>query len=371
MNPATVALRSATLAAVAGAFLLCSAQAHAQAQAPPTLPAEPPSSAPRAEISGGGVTATILMPDEKTGYYRGGRFDWAGIIYSLKYAGHEFYGPWFTDRRDGVSDFIFEGDRMVAGPASASMGPAEEYGVIGYEDAKPGDTFIKIGVGLQRRPADEARYNHYTPYELVDRGTWDIRRAKDSIAFTQTLTGPDGYAYVYAKTLRLAGDTPRLTIAHSLKNTGARAIATNVYNHNFLTIDRRPAGPGYTVTAAYEIKPAAGRGGNAPGGRGPGPASDIVTVSGKTIAFKKTMSGEDRASVGLDGFSASAADSDFRVENAAAGAGVRMRADRPLLRAVLWSVRTVVAVEPYIDIKVEPGQAFEWKWTYDYYTTKK
>jgi hypothetical protein len=349
------------------------------AQTPPTTPAEPPAAAPRAQISGGGVTATILLPDDKNSYYKGGRFDWGGIIYSLKYAGHDFYGPWFTDRRDGISDFIFEGDKMVAGPASSSMGPTEEYGVIGYEDAKPGETFIKIGIGLQRRPEGEARYNHYTPYELVDRGKVDVKKTGNSITFTQTLNGPNGYAYVYTKTLSLASDKPQLTISHSLKNTGTREIASNVYNHNFLTIDRMGATPGYTVTAPYELKPAAGRGGGrggdgAPGRAGAPPAAPqppVLKSEGKTVTYLKKMEGQDRGSASLDGFSANASDSDYRLESAQAGVGVHMHADQPLLRSALWSVRSVVAVEPYIDLKVAPGQEFKWAWTYDYYTTKK
>jgi hypothetical protein len=35
-----------------------------------------------------------------------------------------------------------------------------------------------------------------------------------------------------------------------------------------------------------------------------------------------------------------------------------------------WSIRTVLAPEPYIDINVEPGKDFTWKWTYDYFTTR-
>ena len=39
-----------------------------------------------------------------------------------------------------------------------------------------------------------------------------------------------------------------MTIAHVLKNTGAKAIATNVYNHNFTTIDKQQTGPDVEIT---------------------------------------------------------------------------------------------------------------------------
>ena len=51
------------------------------------------------------------------------------------------------------------------------------------------------------------------------------------------------------------------------------------------------------------------------------------------------------------------------------GAGVHITGDRPLSRVGYWSIKTVMAVEPYIDVVVEPGKDFAWKYTYDYYTT--
>ena len=66
----------------------------------------------------------------------------------------------------------------------------------------------------------------------------DARKAYDDlrkkgVEFSQELTGPSGYAYAYRKTVRLAKDQPRMTLEHSLKNTGRRVIESNVYNHNF------------------------------------------------------------------------------------------------------------------------------------------
>ena len=54
---------------------------------------------PQAEISNGQIRVKLYLPDAKNGYYRGTRFDWSGVIASLEYKGHNFYGPWF-DRTD-------------------------------------------------------------------------------------------------------------------------------------------------------------------------------------------------------------------------------------------------------------------------------
>ena len=52
-------------------------------------------SVPTAEISGGRLRATIYLPNAESGYYRGTRFDWSGVVASLTWQGHEYFGQWF------------------------------------------------------------------------------------------------------------------------------------------------------------------------------------------------------------------------------------------------------------------------------------
>lgn len=40
---------------------------------------------PQAKISNGLVRAKLYLPDSGNGFYRGTRFDWSGVIYSLEY----------------------------------------------------------------------------------------------------------------------------------------------------------------------------------------------------------------------------------------------------------------------------------------------
>jgi len=47
---------------------------------------------------------------------------------------------------------------------------------------------------------------------------------------------------------------------------------------------------------------------------------------------------------------------------------VRVRGDDRLVRLYTWSIRTVMAVEPYIAVEVQPGAEFVWKDMYEYYT---
>src|ERR1700739_467707 len=106
---------------------------------------------PEAEISNNPLHAKLYLPDAQNGYYRGTRFDWSGVIASLEYSVHNYYGPWFNKTDPNVIDFIFKGPDIIAGPCSAITGPVEEFSTdekaLGYDEARPGGAFIKIGYG--------------------------------------------------------------------------------------------------------------------------------------------------------------------------------------------------------------------------------
>src|SRR6266545_5678807 len=108
---------------------------------------------PQAEISNGQVRARLYLPDARNGYYRGTRFDWSGVVSALEYRGHSFFGEWFDRVDPKVVDIDFS-NGITAGANSAATGPVEEFGTngkaLGYDEAKAGGTFIKIGIGVLR-----------------------------------------------------------------------------------------------------------------------------------------------------------------------------------------------------------------------------
>src|SRR5947209_8638136 len=179
---------------------------------------------PEARISNGQIVAKIYLPDSKNGYYRSTRFDWSGAIYSLRYQDHDFYGTWYDRIDPKVINWVYQGSEIVSGPCSALAGPVNEFQTpLGYDEAEPGGTFIKIGVGVLRKV--EGNYNRYFPYEVVDPGKWSVSMQRDSIEFTQELSDPNSaYGYVYRKVVRLAKGKPEMVIDQTLKNTGRRAI---------------------------------------------------------------------------------------------------------------------------------------------------
>jgi hypothetical protein len=314
---------------------------------------------PSTEIRNDHLRAKLYLPDAKNGFYRSTRFDWSGVIASLEYKGHNYYGPWFKKITD-VYDFGYEGEDVTSAPYTAMIGPGEEYQTdgkaLGFDEAKPGGTFIKIGVGVLRRP-DEANYDHSKPYEIVDGGKWTVKKNRDSVEFAHELTDAGShYGYAYKKVVRLVNGKPEMVIEHSLKNIGSKPIRSSMYNHNFLTLDNQPPGPDFTITVPFELKPRRA------------PNKEVGEVKGNQILYVKTLEGKDRMTASAQGFSDSSNDYDIRVENRKVGAGVRITGDKPLANLNYWSIKTVLAIEPFIAMNIEPGGEFSWKFTYDYYT---
>ena len=316
-----------------------------------------PGSYPQREISNRAMRVKIYLPEAEKGFYRGLRFDWAGVIASLEYKRHSYFGLFFEKFDPAVAD-VEIGDPVVAGIASAASGPVEEFigadeSVLGYANAKPGEPFCKIGVGALRK-IDNTPYSSYVNYPIVNAGKRSVKSGPDWIEFTHQVDCGFGYSYIYAKTIRLAEDEPVMTIEHRLVNQGAKSIDTRVYDHNFLIIDHQGAGPSVETTFPFSLKPTK-------------PLDALAEVRGKQLLFPKELKGSDTFYGEFTGFGNNEADYDIRVENIRTGAGVVITGDRPLVNLGVWAVRTVVAPEAFIEIDVPPGHDSKWKYSYRCY----
>jgi hypothetical protein len=301
----------------------------------------PASDAPATTIENGKITAAIYLPDPAKGYYRGMRFDWSGNMSSLTWKGHEYFGQWFEQYDPTLHDAI--------------MGPVEEFltgeSALGYDEAKVGGTFVRIGVGVLRKP-EEPAFKRFGTYEIVNNGKWTVTKGKDRITFVHELSDGAGYAYVYTKTLRLEGDS--LVIDHELENTGSKRIATTVYNHNFFTLDRKVTGPDLVARFPFEAK-------------GDRDLKGLLQIRGREISPLRAFTPGENVFTELAGYGTAASDYGFEMENRATGAGVRVTSDRPLAKFVFWSAVKTFCPEPYIDASVDPGKASTWRLTYAFY----
>jgi hypothetical protein len=297
---------------------------------------------PSAEMSNGVIKLNLYLPDPEKGYYRGTRFDWSGVISQVEYQGHTYFDEWKDTHDPGVHDDI--------------IGPVEEFrtdgSALGYEEAKPGESFVKIGIGLLEK-ADRPEYSFSYPYRIIKPGTWKVSRGENWIEFQQDFAEEGGWGYFYIKRISLAKDKPRFVIRHSLKNTGSKTIETSQYNHNFFAIDRQPIGKSYVLRFPFKVKAARDLRG-------------IMETRGNQLVFIEDLKSGSLFTE-IEGFRNDAEDHRITILNTKTGAGVRIKGDKPLSEFNFWTMPRTVCPEPYIKFSIAPGETEEWKTNYTFF----
>jgi hypothetical protein len=296
---------------------------------------------PQRVLANKALKLTVYLPDVDKGYYRGTRFDWSGLIARIEYKKHVLFGEWKTPHK--------------ADDPEGALGTAEEFGITGppgYKDAQPGETFIKIGVGELRKEKD-ADYSFMTPYPIVSTGEWRYTTSNAAAEFTQTLKTDSGWGYRYVKRLALDGDKPAFTIAHELHNTGTKSIETDVYCHNFVIVDGDPVGPNYRVRFGFPARPPEKH-----------QLGDLAEVTDKSLLVRRDLGGKTFF-VQLAGLTDKAADHAFTVEHTKSRLALRVTGDTPLSKFNVWSIKTALCPEPFVAIKLGPGETKKWSSRYE------
>jgi hypothetical protein len=296
---------------------------------------------PQTDISNGIVNARIYLPDTANGYYRSTRFDWSGVMPALEYQGHSYFGQWFPRYSPTIHDAI--------------MGPVESFSPLGYDQAAAGGSFVEIGVGVLTRP-DGSAYTPFKYYPIHNPGSWKIKSTRTGVRFRHILKG-ESFSYRYSKSVTLTKGKPELVIAHTLHNIGSLPIESDVFDHNFFVTDSQSIAPGLVLKFPFHLAAEQARG-----------LDDLAAIRGDSITILRPFGTGESVYAVLHGYGESPADYDIRLENHLTGAGVRIRADRPFSRLVYWGSVKTLCPEPYIHIRVAPGETFSWTIRYDFYT---
>ncbi len=283
---------------------------------------------PRVTLSNGELELLIMPPDSRTGYYRGVRFDASGIIAQAAYGGHTY----------------FQGTEKTS--SSRGTGTIEEFRApVGYDDAAPGEPFLKVGVGVLRR--DEKPYRHSTEYGVVERGEWTVTAGDLWMQFEQTVNTAFGYAYTYRKKITLLPDRPEFTIDHEFTNTGSKPIRTNNYCHNFIRFDERPVSPDYAATFNGGLKT-------------PDMESAFYQIDGYTLRPSRELADGETYGIPIT------TNYDITVSNRSTETGIHITGDRPLSSLYFYSWRGAMSPEPYVDVNVEAGKSMTWQTRYSF-----
>lgn len=311
--------------------------------------AAPAAPFPAATVANDVVTMEVYLPDATRGFYRGTRFDRAGLVSALSWAGHTYFGPWRKPHEPSRHDHV--------------VGPANEFSIggdytpppVGYADAPVGGVFVKIGVGVLRKP-DSEPYRFHRDYEIVDPGHWVTRTGDTWIEFVHTLDAGNGYAYRYCKRLTLPRGQPRLEVDRKLTNTGTRRLEAVEYCHNFFRLDDDPVGPAYQVTLPF-----------APAVKSPLPPN--LVGADRKLGVKRSLTGDESVFVRISGFGAGATDHSFVIANTRTRAAVMMEGDQPVVYFNFWATSGAICPEPALAIAVDPGRSFDWRSSYRFFET--
>jgi hypothetical protein len=331
---------------------------------------------PKVELSTKDFKMKVYLPDVEKGFYRGSRFCWAGVLGDIEYGRWKMFQSW-KDKHDPTNN-----DDII--------GPVIEFGNVsplGYNEAKVGESFVKIGVGELLKPKEE-KYSFFTNYKVVNPGVWRVTRSKkdkpddpDEIEFRQSVTSKSGYGYhllvgvrIYCSSRPGVGGN-YMTLNYELINTGTKKIVTDVYNHNFFNVDKQPVGPKYYIgfTGAVE-QTADSEFGDRAKILGQGQFKQarfmdaVLTFPNplqKQAAFGRVLSKKDKAPFD-GGFVMSFNETDDKyVDVFVGGEGP---GKNPRKRFQVWSINTVMCPEPFYDVVLEPSESVTWTTKYKFET---
>lgn len=273
------------------------------------------------EIGNGDLRLRLFAPGT---FYRGTRFDWAGVFDTVTWRGTDLAGRWFERYDPQMHDAV--------------CGPAEEFTPVGYGE---GETFLKVGVG--RLKADGAPYDRFKLYPVAEAGTRALETAPDFVFFRHEM--PE---YSYEKTIgMLSGNA--FFIRHHLE--ASTWLEGEMYNHNFFTFgrfrvdaDRRldfPFLPAGHWRAVY----------------------DSVGLTGSGIRFSRALEKGESVFMG-DLQAVRQAESPYDLTLSDRDTRIRIRGDRPLTHTVFWANHRVACPEPYVAFRAGPGEPFDLEISY-------
>lgn len=211
-----------------------------------------------------------LKPGEPT-YYQSTRFDWSSMIGDITRTStawngdketHVLYGkrnwrvphdPHWPESGMGLASEFGVGDDGSFCNFFCGWNHVNEVtnGVLGYQEAKVGESFLKIGVGELIKGScsscDSAEdYKFNSPYKFATPPVWTLEDPGDGKTVTLRHEAyMREHGYQMKKDIMLHDD--QLLVKTTLRNVGRVPFATAWYSHHFFTCDSHPVGSGYQV----------------------------------------------------------------------------------------------------------------------------
>lgn len=225
-----------------------------------------------------------------------------------------------------------------------------EYKMDASSEAKVGERYPKLGVGLVLKENDE-KYHftgtydiEYFPVEVQSGDTWAEFKTADVLCC--------GYAAEQVKKVSIEGNV--LTVEYELKNVGEKEIVTDEYCHNFINID------GYAMSDDYVLetpmmkdfgnKPLISRRTNTP---------SKLRACGKGFTFTDVNKDIILQNIDTDGID-TALPFVWMLKNKAAQASIIAEDLYTPSSACIWTTDYVICPEFMHTISIKPGETCKW-----------
>lgn len=123
-------------------------------------------------------------------------------------------------------------------------------GVLGYQSAKVGESFLKVGVGELVKGScphcdSSGEYKFNSPYKFAQLPIWIFEQPSPNTVRLEHSAVLGVHGYRMQKEVVVDNDT--LIVTTTLTNLGQESFSTAWYSHNFFTCDSLPVGPGYSL----------------------------------------------------------------------------------------------------------------------------
>ena len=226
---------------------------------------------------GGDLSVTVFLPwgiRNEEAFYYSSRFDHGSMIGSIKrkirrlnknndlveyqhelFGGHEWRQPHNSEWPEsgiGLASEFGVGDDGAFCNYRCGWQQVNDVsnGLLGYQEALNGETFLKIGVGELVKgtcPTCDSTgdYKFNSPYHFAQPPLWKLSQQTDNAVRLEHEAKLRSYGYKLVKEITLSGNV--LSVTSTLTNTGSQAFSTAWYSHNFFSCDEDAVGPGYSV----------------------------------------------------------------------------------------------------------------------------
>ena len=244
---------------------------------------------------------------------------------------------------------------------SNGRGLCGEFVIATGELAKEGEWFQKPGVGLIKQTADFQKFNIFGTYEAQFAPVEIFKKRKTTVGFFQKGIPCNGYCVDIKKTFHLQNN--QLILEIEAINTGSKELELSEYQHNFLSLDNLPVGPGYILELpcdenVAQLENATLRWGDE------FPMPSIVSVKGSTVSW--TAIADNRVLYHESYNIKNKAPYHWRLSHKQSSLSVKEEVSFFPSMLIVWSVEHCICAEFYHTVKLMPGECTHWTrtWTF-------